>query len=275
MNRREALNWARRALFAQLNEDASLEGEILLKHVLKIDRTALFSSPDEDMTQAQLNELDKLIARRLEGEPSAYITGHKEFYGLDFVVDKRVLIPRPETEILVENAVSLTRSYKFTYIADIGTGCGCIAVSLSVKLIGACVYAVDVSRDAITVAKQNAARHGVKWINFLYGDLLQPLHEPVDIIVANLPYVKKSDLPVNGFEPVTALDGGEDGLDIIRKLIRQAPAKLNPYGCLLLEIGLGQAEAVELLLQKEYPSAKIQLFPDLAGIPRAAVMRLT
>lgn len=275
MNRRQVLDRARLALSDKLNEDAPLEGEILLRHVLGIDRAALFASADADVTRGQLNELDKLVARRLKGEPSAYITGHKEFYGLDFKVDKRVLIPRPETELLVENAICYCRQYGFSSIADIGTGSGCIAISLAVNLPEVSVFTTDVSLLALEVAKENSISYGVKGrINFLIGDLLQPLLEPVEMIVANLPYVKKADI-TSLFEPEQALDGGEEGLDTIIELCRQLPGKLKPYGILLLEIGQGQVKAVTAILHNLFPSAIIQIKKDLAGIERVISLRLT
>jgi release factor glutamine methyltransferase len=276
VKRRQALNRAREILSAHNIEDAALEDEILLRHVLGIGRASLFATFNEEITSSQTAELDKLVARRCSGEPSAYITGHKEFYGLDFIVNSRVLIPRPETEMLVEKALEILHSHSISSLADIGTGSGCIVISLAVNLSGVSFYAVDISSGALEVARQNAAHHQVEnKIQFLMGNLLTPLLQPVDMIIANLPYVKKHDLPVNGFEPVNALDGGADGLDIIRELVKQIPDKLKPGGYLLLEIGLGQAQAVKTLLQTVFPSSFIELFPDLAGIPRVVSICLT
>jgi len=215
------------------------------------------------------------VERRRRGEPSAYITGHREFFGLDFIINPHVLIPRPETELLVEKAIDLCRIRSISTITDIGTGCGAIAVSLAVNLAGVTVYATDVSSTALEVAAQNCAKYGVKdRIIFLQGDLLGPLPEPVDMIIANLPYVRKSDLAA-GFEPELALNGGEDGLDKIKILCRQADEKLRKNGNLLLEIGQGQAEAVTAILRQSFPSALIEIDLDLAGIERMISLRLT
>jgi release factor glutamine methyltransferase len=275
VNRRQALNQARNALSENHIDDALLEGEILLRHVLGIDRAHLFAELDAAISLAQIEELHRLIERRLRGEPSAYITGHKEFFGLDFVVDPRVLIPRPETELLVEKVIDICQSHSVSSIADIGAGCGAIAVSLAVNLPAVTVYATDISPQALEVAAQNCVKFGVKDKNhLLQGDLLHPLPEPVDIIIANLPYVKKEDLPV-GFEPVLALDGGEDGLDKIRILCCQAGNKLRKNGSLILEIGQGQATAVNTILREYFPRALIETDRDLAGIERMVCLRLT
>ena len=275
MNRREALNKARRLLAGADIDDASLEGEILLRYMLGIDRARLFSDLDNDISPSQVEELNKLVERRCRGEPSAYITGHREFYGLDFIIDRHVLIPRPETELLVEKAINLCRGHSISAIADIGTGCGAIAVSLALNLPSVAIYATDVSATALAIAGQNCNRHGVTdRITLLQGDLLEPLPGPVDMIVANLPYVRKSDL-TSGGEPELALNGGEKGLDKINTLCRQAGAKLHEKGVLLLEIGQGQADAVASVLHEIYPTALIEVDRDLAGIKRVVGLHLT
>ncbi len=232
-----------------------------------------------DISPAQVEGLRQLLERRLRGEPSAYITGHREFYGLDFMVDHRVLIPRPESELLVEKAIRLARSQAISKIADIGTGCGAIAISLAVNLPAATIYATDISSQALEVAGENCRRHGVTdRVILLQGDMLEPLPGPVDLIVANLPYVREADLPAGGplsFEPKLALNGGTDGLDKIRVLCRQAEEKLRNKGSMLLEIGEGQAEAVMAILHESFPSALIEIERDLAGIERVVSLRLT
>ncbi len=279
MNRRQALAFARGILADNNIDDASLEGEILLRHALGIDRVQLYADLDRDLTPSYEKTLSKLLERRINGEPSAYITGHREFYGLDFRVDRNVLIPRPETELLVEKAIHLAENHTITRIADIGTGCGAIAVSLAVNLPEVTIYASDVSKPALAVARYNCKKNGVAdRIVFLNGDMLEPLPEPVDLIIANLPYVREADLTANGtlsFEPPLALNGGEDGLDRIRFLCRQAGTKLRDNGFILLEIGQGQAEAITDLLQEIYPSSRLEVESDLAGIERAVSLRLT
>lgn len=279
MNRRQALAQARGTLADNNIDDASLECEILLRHVLGINRSQLFSDLDSNVNPDQAESLRKLLERRLSGEPSAYITGHREFYGFDFKVNRHVLIPRPESELLVEKALNVCRSHAMSIIADIGTGCGAIAISLAVNLPAATVYATDISPQALEVAEGNCRRHGVTdKVVLLQGDMLVPLPEPVDLIVANLPYVREAELPVSGplsFEPEMALNGGEKGLDEINVLCRQASDKLRNNGSLLLEIGQGQTQAVKAIMYEFFPSALIEVDRDLAGIERVISLRLT
>jgi release factor glutamine methyltransferase len=260
-------------------DDANLEGEILLRHILGIDRSTLYSSLDLQISSDEAKELDRLLDRRIFGEPSAYITGHREFFGLDFLVDRRVLIPRPETELLVEKAIALAKKQPIHTIADIGTGCGAIAVSLAKYLPEVIIFSVDVSPAALEVARSNATSHGVrKRIHFLAGDLVEPLPHPVDMIIANLPYVKKSDLKAETslhFEPEISLDGGQDGLDIIYEMCQKAPARLRPGGYLLLEIGQHQSAGITALLNKTIPGGIIEISKDLAGFERIITLRLT
>jgi release factor glutamine methyltransferase len=231
------------------------------------------------LNEAQEKSLHDLLERRRRGEPSAYITGHKEFYGLDFIVNSSTLIPRPETELLVEKAVELARGSRISTIADIGTGCGAIAVSLAVNLPHATVYATDISPAALEVARSNCKKHGViDRVVLLHGDLLEPLVKPVDLIIANLPYVRRADLQKNAslrYEPALALDGGKEGLDVIKNLCRQAEKKLRGGGGLLIEIGEGQAGAVVASLRESFPGAAVEIYKDLAGIARVVALRLT
>lgn len=279
MNLRQALVRARNILADGSIEDASLEGEILLRHLLGINSARLYAGLDLPLNEAQEKSLHDLLERRRRGEPSAYITGHKEFYGLDFIVNSSTLIPRPETELLVEKAVELARGSRISTIADIGTGCGAIAVSLAVNLPHATVYATDISPAALEVARSNCKKHGViDRVVLLHGDLLEPLVKPVGLIVANLPYVRKVDLlksPSLRYEPALALDGGKDGLDAIKSLCRQTRKKLRASGCLLIEIGEGQAKAVVAILRESFPGAVVKIYKDLAGIARVVDMRLT
>ena len=274
MTRREALSRARQALLASGN-NAPLEGELLLRHTLKINRVQLYQDFEHEFDPRQEESLWQLVRRRLKGEPVAYITGYREFYGLDFHVNPSVLIPRPESELLVEKALSLAQNCRQPVIADIGTGCGAIAISLALNLPQAKLYATDISAPALEVAQLNCQKHGVAdRIHLLCGDMLEPLPEPVDFIVANLPYVKQSEIDTCGFEPTLSLNGGRDGLEKIQKLCHQVGGKLRPGGCLLLEIGQGQKKAVTSLLRRLFPSAKIEVTPDLAGIDRAVSLVL-
>jgi release factor glutamine methyltransferase len=275
MNCGQALAQARLIFTDCSVEEPFLEGEILLRHALGIDRATLFATLNEELPPVQEELFLHLVERRRLGEPSAYITGHREFFGLDFKVDRRVLIPRPETELLVERAIDLYRRNKYYTIADIGTGSGCIAVSLARHLNDVHVYAVDISADALAVAVQNSIRYNIQdKITFIEGDLLEPLPGPVDIIVANMPYVRKEDMNLKS-EPELALNGGIEGLDKINDLCRQAPGKIKPGGRLLLEIGQGQAISIKAILHKVFPDGVVDIYKDLAGIDRMASVRLT
>jgi release factor glutamine methyltransferase len=279
VNLRQTLTHARGILADSNIEEASLEGEILLRHVLGMSRAEIYTDLDLDLSPEHEETLNRLLERRRRGEPSAYITGHREFYGLDFRVDRSVLIPRPESELLVELGIKLVRKFTILKIADIGTGCGAIAVSLAVNLPQVTVYATDISQEALEVARFNCQRHGVtERVVLRRGDMLEPLAGPVDMIVANLPYVRERDLIQNAslsFEPALALNGGATGLDRIRGLCREAGEKLNKGGYLLLEIGKGQAKTVADILYKAFPAASIEVHKDLAGIERVVSLRLT
>ena len=279
MTLKQAIVEARAILAANDIEDAALESELLLRHALKISRVQLYLDLDHELSPEQEKAFWQIIKRRRNGEPAAYITGHREFYGLDFYVDPSVLIPRPESELLVEKALELSRQRPITKIADIGTGCGAIAISLALNLPEAKIYATDISDSALKVALFNCRQHGVAdKISILQGDMLGPLPEPVDLIVANLPYVKDSELPQAtpaGSEPVLALNGGREGLEKISRLCRQLSGKLRPRGCLLLEIGQGQEKPVTALLQSLFPSARIEVNRDLGGVERVVGLYFT
>lgn len=279
MTLKQVLHRAREVLATNSIEDASLEGEILLRHALNVDRVRLYSERDHELSAEQEKGFWHLIQRRLNGEPAAYIIRHREFYGLDFYIDRRVLIPRPETELLVEKALELAQTRTIAAIADIGTGCGAIAISLALNLPRIKIYASDVSADALEVARINCQKHGVvDRIQLLHGDMLEPLPEPVDLITANLPYVTKGEISRSGladFEPRIALDGGADGLDKIRQLCQQVADKLSRRGCMLLEIGQGQGRVVTSLMQRCFPSASVEIIPDLQGIERIVSLCLT
>lgn len=279
--------------------DARLEAEVLLMHLLGLSRAQLYSRWPESLNAAQESALEELVARRGRGEPLAYITAHREFFGLDLVVDRRVLIPRPETELLVESALAwLIRSKSKDapvhpglvevrsrqaqsgtprLIADVGTGSGAIAISLAFHCPDAIVYATDVSAEALEVARCNAIRHRVEdRVIPLQGDLLAPLPEPVDLLVANLPYVKEADLPrwcgaaqvELAWEPEVALVGGSDGLNLVRRLLDQALGYLWPGGALFMELGWGQGRQACELARSSFPEAQVSLHKDLAGLDR-------
>jgi len=253
-------------------ENPVFESEVLIRYSLRISRAQLFLDLEKEIPFEKEQLFQKWVKRRLEGEPAAYIIACREFYGLDFYVDRRVLIPRPETELIMEEALKVARLRQVISIADIGTGSGAIAISMAVNIPAANIYAIDISAPALEVARFNCEKHRVsERIRLLHGDLLEPLPGSVDLLAANLPYISKSDLakiPSASYEPVQALDGGEDGMRQIFRLCRQLDNRVNPGGCVLLEIGMGQGPAVKEYLQRLIKEANIILIPDLAGIDR-------
>ena len=277
MTLKQAISQAAALLARHDIEDARLEAEVLLRHQLGISRVVLYQDRERTITEQESADFGRLIKRRLSGEPLAYITGHRESYGLDFRVDARVLIPRPETELLVEKALELARNQAITTIADIGTGSGAIAVSLALNLPEALIYATDISPDALEVARVNCRNHRVsERVRLLQGDLLVPLTVPVDMIIANPPYVTASEVAgkrLGNFEPELALDGGHDGLDKVRQLGRNLVGKLKPDGWLLVEIGAGQDPDAIRFFKELYPAAVVEIVPDLAGIRRVLALR--
>ncbi len=251
-----------------------LDAELLLAHVLGLSRAGLHTYPERPLLPHQQRDYQTLLSRRARGEPLSYLTGHVEFYGLDLTVDARVLIPRPETETLVDLALSLIPPHAPLTLADLGTGSGCIAIALAVSVPHAHTYALDLSPDALAVARANAERHGVaSRITLLHSDLLTALPRPADLIVANPPYVAAGEwtrLPceIRAHEPRLALYGGLDGLDVIRRLLDQVPTHLRPGGALLVEIGATQGATVTRLACRTFPTAAITLHTDLAGRDR-------
>jgi release factor glutamine methyltransferase len=284
MTLKQALGSARGLLAANGIADAALESELLLRHALKVSRVQLYQNLNQELRPEQEADFWQIIKRRLSHEPTAYITGHTEFYGLDFYVDQRALIPRPESELLVEEALKFTGEHparENLLIAEVGTGSGAIAVTLALNLPQSKIYAIDVSTGALEVAAINCQKYRVEnRVQLISGDLLEPLSEPVDLIVANLPYIRDSEIEelspeIKFFEPRIALAGGEDGLDKIRQLCRQTVNRLRRGGCLLIEIGLEQGEHVTTYLRNLFPSARVEVMPDLSGIDRVVCLRLT
>lgn len=271
---RDALLAARREL-APISGEARLEAELLLAHALGNDRTRLLARLSERLAASVERRFRRFLDRRLAHEPTAYILGHKEFFALDFEVTRAALIPRPETEMLVELVLLFARERdEALTIADIGTGCGTIAVSLAHALPRSRVIATDTSKRALALARRNAERHGVaNRLDFRHGSVLTPLSATVDVIVTNLPYVRTDEwraLPpeLADHEPRMAFDGGPDGLRLIRRLLRDAPAHLNPHGALFAEISDHQAEAVLALVERAFPGASSESRKDLANLDR-------
>jgi release factor glutamine methyltransferase len=276
MTAAEALSLTKQRLSVAGIESASLEAVFLLRHLLGVSSAKLYADPQRALTEDERARLYNMLQRRLTREPLAYILNDCGFYGHDFYVDRRVLIPRPETELLVDQAIECARYCPGDHIAiaDIGTGSGAIAISLAHALSRAQVYATDISRDALAVAELNVSCHGMaQRILLLQGNLAEPLPQPVDILVANLPYVCSAELPtlapeIAHFEPRLALSGGPDGLEPTRMLASQLPAKLAQYGYVLLEVGKGQAEAVCGVVAAHLPTADLWTVVDPAGTAR-------
>ncbi len=258
------------ALLVPVTETARLEAEVLLAHVTGLTRTVLLAHPERPLTAEERARYENLLARRRAGVPLPYLTRKMEFFGLEFVVTPEVLIPRPETEVLVERALEKAPRT----VVDVGTGSGCVAVALAVRLPRARIYATDLSRAALCVAAMNARRHSVAdRIHFLQADLASPLRGPVDLVVSNPPYVAEeewSSLPasVREHEPRLALDGGPGGLRVIRRLLADAARLLGPGGVLLVEIGADQGPNAAALARRAFPMAYIRILPDLAGRDR-------
>lgn len=258
--------------------DSRLEAEVLLRHALRYDRAHFYASLDESISAECIELALGFTERRVSREPLAYITGHREFYGVDFTVSPAVLIPRQETELLVDQALEFARDRPDDIsIADIGTGSGAIAVAIAANLPSAHVYATDRSKDALQIAELNCRKHGVSdRITLLKGDLLAPLPKPVDLIVSNPPYIASHLLPDLATEvqrePKLALDGGKEGMEVISRLLEQTSSKLNAGGQLALEISPEQLRKVTEIARARFPTAVIGYHNDLLGMPRCVTV---
>ena len=275
----EAFLHQARGRLAPFSETASLDAQVLLAHVLEHTRTWLLAHTDEPITEMQAEAAEQLLRRREAGEPLPYLLGHWEFYGLDFTVTRDVLIPRPETELLVEQALAwLEANPERRQAADVGTGSGCIAVSLATLVPDLQVLATDISEAALEVARVNATRHEASGrITFLTADLLPTDAGPFDLICANLPYIPSETLhglDVYRHEPVLALDGGVEGLEPIGRMIRIAPQYIKPGGALMVEIEAGQGEKVAELARTVFPEGEVEVMKDLAGRDRLVVIKI-
>jgi release factor glutamine methyltransferase len=289
------LKWGVERLQGTVTTTPKLDASVLLAHVLDVPRTLLIGFPEREISDADAARYSALISRRVDGEPVAYLTGHKEFMGIDLMVDARVLVPRPETELVVEAALrvleerlgeppdnandTLDAPVPELLVADIGTGSGAIAIALAVlepriKQI----YATDISPDALIVARHNGDRHHVTdRVNWLEGDLLESLEIPVDLIIANLPYVADNPddiMPeVRRYEPHIALFGADGGLGHIERLIAQIPSHLRSGGAVVLEFGYNQHASLAAALAAAFPQARITFGKDYAGWDRYVVIQ--
>ena len=262
--------------------DARLEAELLLTNVLSVPRHRIYAFQEQELTPEETDLLAGLLERRLSREPLAYILGHKEMYGVDLAVGPGVMIPRPETELLVERCLFLgmmRMQEGEMVIAEPGTGSGGISINLAIHLPVAKIYATDLSAEALKIAEINVRMHNVQdRVTLLQGDLLDPVAEPVDLIVANLPYIPTDRIatlqPEVRREPREALDGGPDGLDVIRRLLRQSLHKLKSTGVMVLEIDPDQVQPLTEDALALFPGAAINVEQDLAHLDRVFVMEL-
>lgn len=250
-----------------------LDARLLLEHVLQVGHSQLIAHGQQPLTRVQEEQLRSLLSRAQQKEPIPHLIGRAPFGELDLIVSPDVLIPRPETELLVQAVLDWAVTRQPLKLVDVGTGSGCIAIMLALHLTASTVEAVDVSAPALAIARQNARRYVPGRIRFYQGHLLDPLGHRPDLIVANLPYVSdgewtRLDDGVKLYEPAVALRGGDDGLDLIRQLLKQAATKLSASGAVFLEIGWKQGPAVLQLAQSHFPTARIELMPDYAGHDR-------
>jgi release factor glutamine methyltransferase len=273
---------ARRRLSASgiPDADAAMDARLLAQHALGWDAARLVAHGDDAEPDAFPASFEALVERRERREPLAYVTGHREFWGLDFDVSPAVLIPRPETELIVETALVLVRDRSRPLVAaDVGTGSGCLAVALAREYPAMRMVATDTSRAALQVARINAERHGVAdRVEFVDADLLGSGSGSFDLIVSNPPYVPEGEYAslqpeVRDYEPRAALVGGLDGLAVIERLLATAPPRMVPAGLLIFEFGFGQSARIEQLISKTPGLEAIGLRPDLQGIPRVAIAR--
>lgn len=263
----------------QVSSTPMLDAELLLAYVLKKNKEYLFSNPEEKITRKNLSEFKTLVAKRLKKTPVAYLTKHQEFYGIDFYVDKNVLIPRPETEQLVDDVIETVKKIPdVKLVIDIGTGSGCIATAVAKNSSGTDILGLEISPKAIIVAKKNIKKLGLeKRVTIMRSDLLSKLPKKYlkvkKVIAANLPYIgtEKNNFiadDVKMHEPKVALFGGKDGLALYEKLLKQITSKKIPFEMMFFEIGFSQVEDIEKLIKKYLPKCQFKILKDLAGFPR-------
>jgi release factor glutamine methyltransferase len=274
------VKWATDDFRARGIENPRLDAELIVAHALGIDRMRVILDAARPLEGAELERLRELVKRRRAHEPIAYIRGEREFYGLSFRVDKRVLIPRPDTETLVDVALARTAHVSMSMRQlDLCTGSGCVAIAMARQRPTACAFAIDLSEDAIACARGNALRLGAYNVAFACGDLFEPVRgRRFDLVTANPPYIATAEIPtlqqdIKDFEPRLALDGGEDGLAIVRRIVEGASEALAPGGVLVIEIGSGEGAAtVELFEARGFRD--VRLDRDLARHERVVSGRL-
>jgi release factor glutamine methyltransferase len=260
-------------------DEAELSARMLAEHVLGWDAARYFTLAEQNEPTNFADQYERLVSRRAAREPSAYIRGHQEFWGLELEVSPAVLIPRPETELIVEAALAVVDRSRPLQLVDACTGCGCVAIALARELPHASIVATDISDAALEIARRNARRHGVAdRVRFVRTSVLEGLDQRFDVVTANPPYVKRGDGPalqpeVREYEPAVALYGGDSGLDLVTAVVRQAVDRLRPSGFLIFEFGFGQEVDVEQIIAATADVALIELRRDLRGLARTAVAR--
>lgn len=280
------LKWTTSYFSSHAIDNPRSTAEVLLAHTLKLKRIDLYLQYDRPMNTKELKDYKALIKRRIAREPVAYITGIKEFWSLDFQVTRDVLIPRPETECLVEAALEVMGRKENTrplHILELGTGSGAIAIALASQEPGHCYYASDISIQALSIARRNSVSQGQHKIHFFAGDWLAPVQGTkvgFDLIVSNPPYIPKEGISglqpeIHRYEPIRALDGEVDGLGCLRRIIDAAPERLVSGGMLLLEIGYGQRAEVEAIARQGNCFDEVSFGKDYSGIHRVARLRKT
>jgi len=283
---RRATDWLQQRPQSPAAATPALDAQVLLAHVMGAERATVLAYPERSLSEEKAERFAELVARRQQGEPVAYLVGRREFLGLDLLTDRRALIPRPETELLVEAALVALRERlarrpveEPLVAADIGTGSGAIALALAAREPRlALIYAADLSAVALTLARENAERLRLaERVRFVQGDLLEPLPAPVDLLLANLPYVaprEEATLPVEvrRYEPELALYAAEDGLALLKRFFTTAPAHVNPGALVGVEFGYNQRRAVEALARAAFASATIRIGADYAGWDRFALI---
>jgi len=273
---RQAITWANGILSEAAIDSARRDAEVLIRHVTGLEHVQLFTHSGQELSDSQNERYRALIARRAKGEPVAYLVGEKEFYALAFAVGPDVLIPRPETEILVEKAAVLAP--RGAAALEIGVGSGAVIVALAVERPDLQLFGLDISLKALKIARANARRHGVaERIHLFVGDALSSVTARFPLILMNPPYIAHGEAPslspdVALYEPGIALFGGNDGLDVIRKVVSLAADRLLPGGRLLMECGYGQQSAVTLLVEAAGGLKAREWICDLGGIPRVVIV---
>lgn len=269
------VRWATDDFRARGIESPRLDAELIVGHALSLTRTQIIMHLDRPLEERELTQLRALVKRRRAREPMAYLRGEREFFGRSFMVDKRVLVPRPDTEVLVDVALHRTSNRALSCrTLDLCTGSGCVAITLSKERPTTPVLATDISDDALAVARENRERLGAYRVAFAHGDLFAavPASATFDLIVSNPPYIPSGDIQglmpdVRDFEPRLALDGGKDGLDSIRRIVTESPKYLAKDGILAVELGAGEAPAVrDLFLERGYMD--VEIAKDIARIER-------